>query len=107
MELVKTLKESLANLPPPTEIKNIQAFDEKLKTLNNVIQDTINKHVEKAKPSPYSKRWWSTELSEEKKQMQQLAGRAKYQCTNLSMMNITNNATNIQKRYNKQKPNTG
>jgi len=64
------LKENLTNLPPPTEIPSIPNFDEKLKTLNEVIQDTINKNVELSKPSPYSKQWWLPELSEEKKQMQ-------------------------------------
>jgi len=36
-ELVKTLKENLANLPPPTEIPSIQSFDKKLKALNEAI----------------------------------------------------------------------
>jgi hypothetical protein len=54
-ELVKTLKENLANMPPPTEITNIPDFDESLKELNDAIQDAINKHVKMSKPSPYSK----------------------------------------------------
>ena len=70
MELVKTLKENLTNLPLPTEIPSIQNFDKKLKMLNEAIQDAINKNVELSKPSPYSKWWWSPGLSEEKKQMQ-------------------------------------
>jgi len=78
MELVKTLKENLTNLPLPTEIPSIQNFDKKLKMLNEAIQDAINKNVELSKPSPYSKWWWSPGLSEEKKQMQWLAGRAKH-----------------------------
>jgi len=64
------LKENLANLPPPTEIPSILDFDEKLKMLNKVIQDTINKNMELSKPSPYSKWWWSQGLTKEKKQMQ-------------------------------------
>jgi hypothetical protein len=38
----------------------------------------IKKHVKLTKPSPYSKRWWSTNLAKEKKKMQQLGGRSKY-----------------------------
>jgi hypothetical protein len=74
-ELVKTLKSDLANLPPPTEIENIQTFTDRL---NETMQKAIEKHVKLTKPSPYSKRWWSTELANEKKKMQQLGGRVKY-----------------------------
>ena len=56
-EFVKTLKENLTNFPPPTEIKTAQDFDATLKSLNEAIQDTIEKHVKLAKPSLYSKRW--------------------------------------------------
>jgi len=34
-ELVKTLKNNLANLPPPTEIEVVQSFTDKLKLLGN------------------------------------------------------------------------
>jgi len=81
-ELVKTLKNDLANLPPPTEIENVQMFTDRLKVLNETIQKAIKKHVKLTKPSPYSKRWWSTELANEKKRMQQLGGRVKYHCLN-------------------------
>ena len=77
-ELVTTLKTNLDNLPPPTEITDIQEFDSKLNALNTAIQDAIGKHVQLTKPSPYSKRWWSTELAKEKKKMTQLGGRSKY-----------------------------
>jgi hypothetical protein len=56
----------------------MQDFDHRLKKINEAIQDAINKHVKLTKPSPYSKRWWSMELSAEKKKMQQLGGRSKY-----------------------------
>ena len=81
-ELVKTLKEDLANIPPPTEITSIQEFDDKLKTLNEKIQNTIETHVKLTTPSPYSKRWWTKELADEKKKMQQLGARLKYHCQN-------------------------
>jgi hypothetical protein len=77
-ELVKTLKDDLANVPPPTEITSIQEFNDKLKTLNEKIQNTIEIHVKLTTLSPYSKRWWMKELADEKKKMQQLGGRSKY-----------------------------
>jgi 23S rRNA pseudoU1915 N3-methylase RlmH len=77
-KLVKTLKTNLTNIPPPAEIKDTQEFNNKLKLLNEAIQDAISKHVKLTKPSPYSKRWWSKELADEKKKSQQLGGRAKY-----------------------------
>jgi len=77
-EMVKTLKGDLANIPPPTEIANIQEFNNRLKTLNERIQNAIEKHVKLMTPSPYSKRWWTKELADEKKKMQQLGGRSKY-----------------------------
>jgi 23S rRNA pseudoU1915 N3-methylase RlmH len=75
---VKTLKVNLANLSEPTEIEDIHTFKSKLKKLNEAVQDAIEKHIKLTKPSPYSKRWWSTELANEKKKMQQLGGRSKY-----------------------------
>jgi len=77
-KLVKTIRENLTNIPPPTEIKNTQEFNTALKNLNGAIQDAIEKHVKLTKPSPYSKRWWMTELTNEKKKMQQLGGKSKY-----------------------------
>ncbi|KAF8223896.1 hypothetical protein L208DRAFT_1515704 [Tricholoma matsutake] len=77
-ELVKTLKDDLANIPPPTEIVTMQEFDDKLKVLNITIQNAIEKHVKLTTPSPYSKRWWTKELASKKKKMQQLRGRSRY-----------------------------
>ena len=77
-ELVKTLKDDLANIPPPTEITSIQEFDDKLKTLNKKIQNAIETHVKLTTPSTYSKRWWMKKLADEKKKMQQLGARLKY-----------------------------
>jgi hypothetical protein len=77
-ELVKTLTDDLANIPLPTEIASIQEFNEKLKTLNEKIQNTIEKHVKLTTLSLYLKRWWTKQLADERKKMQQLRGRLKY-----------------------------
>ncbi|KAF8234128.1 hypothetical protein L208DRAFT_1551598 [Tricholoma matsutake] len=81
-KLIVTLEANLTNLALPMEIIDTQSFDKTLSNLNNAIQDAIEKHIEISKPSPYSKRWWLTELVSKKKKMQQLGGRAKYQQAN-------------------------
>jgi ribonuclease HI len=83
-ELTKTLTENLANIPEPTEIEDIHTFDQRLEFLNKAIQDAIKKHVPLTTPSPYSKRWWSTALANEKRLMQQLGGRAKHHRWNMN-----------------------
>ena len=82
--LLTTLKTNLENLTPPTELVDTQSFDKTLSKLNNTIQDAVRKHVKISKLSPYSKRWWSTELASEKRKMQRLGGRAKFQRANPS-----------------------
>ena len=81
-ELVKSLKENLANIPAPTEIENIQDFNTALNNLNQVIQGAIEKHAKLTEPSPYSKRWWMTELANKKKAMQQQGRKSKYHQAN-------------------------
>ena len=68
-ELTKTLKQNLANIDAPTEIRSIEEFDSKLKALNDAIRDAIEKNVKLTKPSPYAKRWWTTELTKAKRKM--------------------------------------
>ena len=77
-ELIQTLTDDLANIPIPTEIHNTNTFTHRLNMLNDIIQNTIKTHVKLTKPSPYSKRWWSTDLAKEKRKTLQLGGRAKY-----------------------------
>ena len=45
---------------------------------DEAIQQTMEKHVKLSTPSPYSKRWWSNDLANEKKCMQQFGGQSKY-----------------------------
>jgi hypothetical protein len=77
-ELVKSLKENLANIPLPTVIKSIQDFNTALNNLNQAIQEAIEKHIKLKKPSAYSKRWWMSELANKKKAMQRLSRKSKY-----------------------------
>ena len=77
-EFIKTLSDDLDNIPIPTEIHDTDTFTHRLNMLNEKIQNAIKLHVKLTKPSPYSKRWWSTDLTKEKKKTLQLGGRAKY-----------------------------
>jgi hypothetical protein len=77
-ELVRSVRENPADIPPSAEIVGTQEFDIALKNLNGAIQNAIKKHVKLTKPSPYSKRWWTSDLANEKKKMQQLGGKSKY-----------------------------
>ena len=65
-ELLNTLKPNLANISPPTVITNTDNFNQKLTALYTTVWDVINKNVKLSKPSPYSKRWWSTALAQDK-----------------------------------------
>lgn len=78
LELIQKLSDDLANIPALTEIHNTDMFTHRLNTLNEKIQNTTKIHVKLMKPSPYSKTWWSTDLTKEKKKMLQLGGHAKY-----------------------------
>ena len=66
-EFLKTLDMNLTNIHRPTEIHNIATFIQRLNSLNKAIQDTVEKHVKLTTPSPYLKRWWSSDLSCKKK----------------------------------------
>ena len=65
-KLLTTLKENLDNILPPEQIMSIASFNHKLNDLNTAMWGIIDKHVKLSKPSPYSKRWWSTDLAKEK-----------------------------------------
>ena len=75
-----TLKTSLDELPQPAPIDNVNSFNHKLTALNTAIWDSINKNLEVSKPTPYSKRWWSTALAQERKNTVKLVQKAKQFC---------------------------
>jgi hypothetical protein len=53
----------------PAEMENVEDFNAALDRLSQAIQDAIAQHIKTTKPSPYSKRWWTKELADEKKTM--------------------------------------
>ena len=76
-DFLPTLELNLDNLPQPAPINDIDTFNHKLTALNTAIWGMINTHLEVSKPSPYSKRWWSTTLAQDKKATTKLAQKAK------------------------------
>ena len=66
-KFILTLKSNFKNLPQPAPINNINTFNHKLTALNAAIWNAIDTHFEASKPLPYSKRWWSNNLAQDKK----------------------------------------
>lgn len=62
-----TLREKLESTPHPEDIRTREEFDDLLGTLNRAIQDTTDKHVDRQKLTPYTKRWWTKDLNELRK----------------------------------------
>ena len=56
----------MSELPCPEAITDEVTFKNKLDELNKALWDTIDKHIDTTKPSPYSKRWWLPKLTSKK-----------------------------------------
>jgi hypothetical protein len=67
------LKTNLSALLEPDEITMVDGFHHVLGELNQAIHATIDAHVPWSNPCPYSKRWWSKELSQAKRATQALS----------------------------------
>ena len=52
---------------PTTEIMMIEEFNHRLVALDKAVGDTIEEHVPTAKLSPFTKRWWTADLTAVKK----------------------------------------
>ena len=63
----------LLEIPPPQPLTTRQQFQEAANELMEAIQDTIRCRVPENKPCPYSKRWWSNDLSWQKTMMKKLS----------------------------------
>jgi len=59
------------------EIHNENKFHTRLKALTLAIMDTVKSTIPKCHPSPYTKRWWSKELSQKHTEVRTL-GRKLY-----------------------------
>jgi len=63
-DLDKRLKEA----PEWTAIDNEEEFNRQVETLMQIIQESIEARVPLSKPNPLSKRWWTKELNQMKKE---------------------------------------
>jgi ribonuclease HI/exonuclease III len=82
-EFEEALEEKLQKLPPPEEIETHEQFNRVLNRFESTMRDVIADKVPTSKPSPYSKRWWTNELTEERKRMKNLAKKSYQQRHNL------------------------
>lgn len=76
-EFLKLLKENIDELPEPEELRTCESFEEWRTALNEAIQNAIDKHVPLSKPSPFTKRWWTSDLAAAKKVTKKLASSSK------------------------------
>src|SRR5882724_2313577 len=58
------LTKKLNSLDAHDEFHNENEFHTRLKALTLAIMDTVKSTIPKCHPSPYTKRWWSKELSQ-------------------------------------------
>lgn len=65
-EFNKSLKQELEGVWGAGEIRSEAELEERVEAISNGILATIDRKVSKARPSPYSKRWWTKELKKEK-----------------------------------------
>lgn len=63
----------LEDIPGPQEIESEEELNEIIGALTTSIQETIRSKVPTSKPCPYSKRWWSRELSDRKREKNKLS----------------------------------
>ena len=51
-------------------IRDVEEFERRLKVLDAAVEEAIRLHVPLLKLSPFTKRWWTSELAEKKKEME-------------------------------------
>jgi len=72
----KALHSRLQHNSPAELLRTKEAFYNKVDRLTTIIQETIDSHMPAKKPCPFSKRWWTTELTALKKRKNQLSNEA-------------------------------
>ena len=70
-------KTQLNMLAPPGQISMPESLEMTANHLTQAIQSTIEAIVPKSKPTPFSKRWWTSELKSSKQEVRRI-GRAAY-----------------------------
>ena len=78
MIFLKHFDDNISAKFPSHKLNSIQTthdIDSVITALNDAFQKALSQAVPVAKPSPHSKRWWSKELSAERKALQTLKNR--------------------------------
>jgi hypothetical protein len=67
------LRARLQTESPASRIKTKAEFVNKVDTVINIIKSVLEEELEVTKPSPYSRRWWTRELTDLKKKQNRLS----------------------------------
>ena len=68
----RALSAKLDLLPRPAQIRDVQHLEETGNNLTRIIQETIKEKVTENKPRPDAKRWWNSDLSKMRKELNRL-----------------------------------
>ena len=68
----ENLQIRLTEIPEPRPLLNEDEFRKAALDLTEALQDTIRTRIEIKKPAPHSRRWWTSELSTLKRQLNKL-----------------------------------
>ena len=72
-EFTSTLSAILDDSPKPRRIRSHQEFRSAISTLNAAIASSIAEHVPLSTPAPFTKRWWTPQLSALRKKKNRLS----------------------------------
>lgn len=70
------LKEKLETESPAIKIRMQEQFTEKVNKVIDIITGVLNENLEELKPSPFSRRWWTKELTVLKKEQNRLSNKS-------------------------------
>jgi hypothetical protein len=70
------LKERLEAESPALRIHTQEQFTEKVDKVISIIAEVLNETLEELKPSPFSRRWWTKELTALKKDQNRLSNKS-------------------------------
>ena len=75
-EFRKHFEATLATAPEPARIRTLEEFRDALDILNGALRMTIETEIPENKPTPYTKRWWTPELTAARRRKHRLANLA-------------------------------
>ena len=76
-EFNETLAARLKGIPNTGRIHTTEEADGRLRALEDALRETVNQHVPCTTSTPYSKRWWTRELTKERKEVKRMARKAR------------------------------